>query len=193
VELALPWLFVRVADGKWPSWFRPRTAGLGWGLAFGLFVAGGILGLYFTVLREWAPLRAVPGPLVQKYREMGIDHPATFFTFAAFIALIHSGLEEYYWRWFIFGRLRRLTNFPTAAALACLSFMAHHVLLLHLMMPGYFWVAVLPLSLAVAVGGLVWVGMYERWRSLTAAWLSHLLIDAAIMILAWDLVWRGAG
>ncbi len=40
-----------------------------------------------------------------KLREMGIQSVPVFFGLALFYSLIHSGLEEYYWRWFVFRRL----------------------------------------------------------------------------------------
>jgi CAAX protease family protein len=99
-------------------------------------------------------------------------------------------LEEYYWRWFVFGRLRRHLAFAPAAALSSLAFMSHHVIVLSVYLPGYFWVAVVPLSLCIAAGGCMWAWLYEQTRSIYAAWLSHLLIDAAIFAIGYDLLRR---
>ena len=45
----------------------------------------------------------------------------------------------------------------------------------------------------VATGGAVWAWLYERTGSLWAAWLSHLLVDTAIMAVGYDLVFVGPG
>ena len=37
---------------------------------------------------------------------------------AVFYSAIHSLLEEYYWRWFVFGRLSQLCKLPTAIAIS---------------------------------------------------------------------------
>jgi len=44
------------------------------------------------------------------------------------------------------------------------------------------------LSLGVAVGGIFWAWLYHRSGSLYGPWLSHLLIDAAIFVVGYDLV-----
>jgi len=42
--------------------------------------------------------------------------------------------------------------------------------------------------LGVAVDGGAWCWLYAKTGSLDAAWISHLLIDAAIMWIGYDLV-----
>jgi membrane protease YdiL (CAAX protease family) len=44
------------------------------------------------------------------------------------------------------------------------------------------------LSSAVAVGGAFWAWLYERTGSIYSAWLSHLLIDAGIFWVGYELV-----
>ena len=43
-------------------------------------------------------------------------------------------------------------------------------------------------SVCVAVGGAMWAWLYERTGSLLGPWLSHLLVDAAIFAIGYDLV-----
>ncbi|MBI3823301.1 MAG: CPBP family intramembrane metalloprotease [Planctomycetes bacterium] len=47
----------------------------------------------------------------------------------------------------------------------------------------------MPLSVCVAIGGGVWCVIYERSESLWAPWLSHALIDAAIMGVGYWMLW----
>jgi len=44
------------------------------------------------------------------------------------------------------------------------------------------------MAAGVAVGGLVWSWQYERQNSIAGAWLSHLLVDAAIMYIGYGLL-----
>jgi membrane protease YdiL (CAAX protease family) len=44
------------------------------------------------------------------------------------------------------------------------------------------------LSLGVAVGGAVWARLYDRSGSLLGPWLSHLLVDAAIFFVGYELL-----
>jgi membrane protease YdiL (CAAX protease family) len=188
VQFAFPVLFLRAFEGRFPRPGRPRFVGLLPGLGFGLAVAGLIVGLYFGGLRHSALLTQTPGQVRQKLRELGADSVLGYVLLAVFLCVAHSLLEEYYWRWFVFGRLRKLLPLAPALVLASLAFMAHHVIVLHVYLPGRFLSAVLPLSGGIAVGGAAWAWLYERTGSVWSPWLSHLLVDAAIFGIGWDLL-----
>ena len=188
LQFAFPLLFCWWFDACLPRPGRPRFDRLLTGVAFGLAVVAGMFALYFGVLRGTRLFARTPGQVAHKLHEFGLTTPAAYLGLSAFIAVLHSFLEEYYWRWFVFGRLRRHLAFGPAAALSSLAFMAHHVIVLAVYLPGYFWEAVVPLSLCIAVGGAVWAWLYEQTRSIGAAWLSHLLVDAAIFAIGYDLL-----
>jgi hypothetical protein len=190
VQFGFPFLYV------W--WFArqdirirpPPARGLGLALAFGLLVGAGMLALYHFWLKHTPLFEQAPGQIYEKLQEFNLATPAGFFALAIFIAVAHSLFEEYYFRWFIFGRLARHVALPRAIAISSLAFMAHHVIVLAVYFPGplRFVTVVLPFSLAVAVGGAVWAWMYHRSGSLYAPWLSHLVIDVAVMLVGWDMV-----
>lgn len=159
---------------------RPTTGGLGIGVAFGLAV--GLAIVFLAAELGVTTLADTPPRVRQKVAEFGVATPARFAALATFLSVIHSLLEEYYWRWFVFGRLRRLTGFFIAATLSSLAFTAHHVFVLNEYLPGRFWSATVPFSLAIAVGGFVWCWVYHRTGSLLGPWVSHFLVDAGIMI-----------
>ncbi len=190
VQFAFPVLFLAVGGGPWPRPLRPRWDGMGIGLAFGLLVAGLMLGVYFGFLRHSPLLTATPRQVQQKLEQVGMATPARYAVMAVFIVIAHSLLEEYYWRWFVFGRLRLLVPRAAAVVLSSLAFMAHHVVVLYVYLPGKFWVAVVPFSLGIAAGGAVWAWLYDRAGTLYPSWLSHLLVDAAIFAIGWDLLSR---
>src|SRR5207244_7200054 len=112
---------------------------------------------------------------------------------AVFLCVFHSFLEEYYWRWFVFGRLRLFLPVAPALVLVSAGFMAHHVVILWVYLPGKVLTGVVPASLAVALGGVMWAWIYERGGSLLAPWLSHTIIDAALFVIGWDLLRRAIG
>jgi membrane protease YdiL (CAAX protease family) len=188
VQFAFPVVFLWGFEGRFPRPGRPRFAGLLPGLAFGLAVAALIFALYFGALRHAPLLAETPARVRQKVQEFGITSAASYALFSAFICLAHSLLEEYYWRWFVFGQLRRLVALAPALLLSALAFMAHHVLVLHAFFPGQFLSAVVPLSLAIAAGGVVWAWLYERSGSVWSPWLSHLLVDASIFAIGWEMI-----
>jgi membrane protease YdiL (CAAX protease family) len=172
-----------------PRSLRPHFRGLGPALIFGLAVAAVMLGVYFGALRGSSLLAKTPAMVRHKLEEVNMATPLRYAVLAVFVVMAHSLLEEYYWRWFVFGGLRQFLSLTPAMLLSSLAFMAHHVVVLYVYLPGKFWSAVLPFALAVAVGGAVWAWLYERNGSLAAPWLSHLIIDAAIFVIGWDLLW----
>jgi membrane protease YdiL (CAAX protease family) len=194
VQVGLPVVFVTWTDRRVPWPERPRFDGLALGLGFGVLVAAAMFGLYFGWLRDTAVFGSTPEQVRGKLDELGVTTPGRFLLLAVFIVVPHSLLEEYFWRWFVFGQLRKGLPFVPAVVLSNLAFMAHHVIVLDHYFPNRFWTAALPFSIGVAAGGAVWAWLYERTGSIYAPWLSHLIIDAAVFVLGWDLVQRaGSG
>ena len=122
-----------------------------------------------------------------KVQGLGAGTPVRFLFMALFYCVVHSLLEEYYWRWFVFGELRQVQRWPIAAVVSGIGFTAHHVLVIGM----YFgWSSPLTVlfSLAVTIGGIYWAWLYQRSGSLLGPWVSHLLIDGAIFVVGWDLL-----
>ena len=163
---------------------EPGKRGMTLGVVFALAVGAVLLAVYHGLLRGGALLAKTPGLLQSKLAEFHADTPATFVVLALFICALHSFFEEYYYRWFIFDGLRDHMTFGPALVLSSLAFMGHHVIVLANYLPAGPTVF---FSLCIAVGGGVWAWLYQRTGSLLAPWLSHLLIDAAIMLVGYDL------
>ncbi len=167
----------------WPA----TTAGIAEGLGFGLAVFAGMLLLYYGWWKPAGMLEVGAVAMREKLLGFGLDTPAKYLALAVGLSLLNSAFEEYYFRWFIFGQLRRLIPVGLAVAISSLGFAAHHVVVLGL----YFgWLSPLAwfFALCVAVGGAYWAWLYQRSGSLLGPWLSHLVIDAAIFLVGYDLV-----
>ena len=150
-------------------------------LAFGLFAAVAVFLLYFGWLRT-SPLHAVfADRLAARLRAMHCATPARFLALAAFLSVAHSFLEEYYWRWFVYGNLRRHISRRWAVGLSGVAFAAHHAVILVAFIPPGHMPLVALFTAAVAAAGMVWAVLYERHDSLPAVWASHLLADVALM------------
>lgn len=167
---------------------RRRLGGKPAGLAFGCAAALAIWAFYAGVLRGSPLLGDAPAEVRTKIVQLGLGTPAGFLLLAAFYSIVHSGLEEYYWRGFVFGGLRRRIHPAAAVALSSLAFCAHHVIVLDVYFRHAPWLTVLG-SAGVAVGGGVWAWLYERDGSLSPPWLSHFAVDAALMAIGYDMVW----
>ena len=187
IQFALPIVWVGLICRERLGWPVPTTRGLAGGFGFGLLVLVAMMLLYHHVLQPLGVFTSAAVEVRAKVMGLGISSLPRYVAVAVFYSLCHSLLEEYYWRWFVFGRLRGLLSLWPAIGVSSLAFMMHHVILL----ATYFgWLSpwTYLLSLGVAVGGIFWAWLYHRSGSLYGPWLSHLLIDAAIFVVGYDLV-----
>ncbi|HEV2946154.1 MAG TPA: CPBP family intramembrane glutamic endopeptidase [Gemmataceae bacterium] len=188
IQFAFPVLFLALAEPSSLRPGRPHFRGLIWGIAFGLLVGAGVFILYWAGLRTWLMEIGTTKRIQSKIEEFNCATPIRYVALAGFLAVIHSLMEEYYWRWFVFGRLRRLLALSSAITLSSFAFMAHHVIVLGMFFPNHFWTAAVPFSLCIAVGGAFWAWLYHRTGSIYSPWISHLLVDLAILAIGYDLV-----
>lgn len=186
IQFVLPVVWVFVVLREKLVWRRPNRRGAVAGVVFGAIVLAAIFLLYHLALKPNGVFDGPAGPIQDKVRGLGLDAIWKYAALGTFYALCHSALEEYYWRWFVFKRLRERVSSWTAIVVSSLAFMAHHVIL---MATFFGWVSpwTYLFSLAVAVGGVFWAWLYERSGSLFGPWLSHLLVDAAIFTVGYDL------
>jgi len=180
VQFGFPLVVVWWLGEGWDVSPSRLGSGVWLGLASGGLAAAGMLGGYYVPVTRTDLLAQAPGRVHAMLVEFGIHSFLPYLFLSIFYVAFHSLLEEYYWRWFVFGQLRRLVSPTTAIVVSSLAFMAHHVVLLNSFMPGRFWLGVLPASLAIAFAGAFWAWLYQRSGSLLGPWLSHLLGDAAI-------------
>jgi membrane protease YdiL (CAAX protease family) len=187
IQFAFPLAWVLAVQKERVTLRPPHARGAGVGLVFGVVVFAATFALYVGVLRGSDLLIAASDEIVGKLQGWGIDRVWKYAALGIFYSLFHSLLEEYYWRWFVFGQLRRITSLRPAVIISSLGFMAHHVLVLGKFF-GFDNPATWLFSSCVAVGGAVWAWIYDRTGSLLGPWLSHLLVDAAIFAVGFDLV-----
>jgi membrane protease YdiL (CAAX protease family) len=178
IQFALPVVWVAAACREHLAWPRWNRHGLLLGAAFGLLVSAALGCLYVWLSGTEVLIQAL-GPIREKVASLGVATPARFVALGVFYAVVHSLLEEYYWRWFVYGRLRQHIAVGWAIALSALAFAGHHVIVLWTYFAHAPSIALL-LAGCVAVGGAYWAWLYQRSQSIYAVWLSHLIVDAAI-------------
>ena len=159
------------------SWKKATVVGM----ASGLLICGAGILLMLSPVGEM--IRAGAGPIQEKGELLGFTEH--FLLFAVFISLFHSALEEYYWRGFVFGKLRGRVGTWTSHVLAALAFAAHH-----LVVTWQFFDPPLAIFLAfcVAVGGFLWTLLYQKQGTLLGCWLSHLCVDVLLMVVGYQLI-----
>ncbi len=180
-----PWIALRFIirepfPGPSADWGRRLKA-----LPLGAFVGALVVASFVLLLNT--PLGGVvadaAGAIGTKARQLGVfEH---YWSFALFLSLVNSLVEEYYWRWFLFGRLRLVLPRWPAHLLAALAFTAHHAVITTQFLP-LFWGLVA--ALAVAVGGLIMSALYERQGTVAGAWVCHLIVDLGIMGIGYRLL-----
>lgn len=153
------------------------------GMGFGLLIAAVMLFLYAaTPMGE--QVRLYGDSIRSRIAGWGLGTPARYAAFGFFLAFVHSLLEEYYWRWYVFGRLNQIGHPAAAYGLAGLAFAAHH----YIVLACYF-----PLGMTVLFGtfvggaGVFWSRLYRVQQSLVGAWISHAWADTAILYVGYGL------
>jgi hypothetical protein len=188
IQFGFPLMYVLWVARERIQLRRPTRDGVRLGVVFAAIVAAGMYLLYFGWLKRIDFIGDTPVKINEWLGKINCASAPGYLAMAAFVSIPHSLLEEYYWRWFVFGRLERIMPLYAAIALSSLAFMGHHVVVLGFYFPGRFWIGAVPFSLCVAGGGAVWAWMYHRTQNLYAPWISHLLIDLAIMGVGYDMV-----
>ena len=151
-------------------------------LAGGCIVAAMLVSYEYSALGDY--VNRFAGDVRQKAEQLGfLDH---YWSFGVFLSVGHSLLEEYYWRWFVFGRLRKFVKSAVSAGLlGSLAFAAHHYVVL-----GCFFspLGAVLFGTCVAMGGCLWCWMYNRQKTLVGCWVSHALIDMMIIYIGYRLI-----
>lgn len=184
------WMRMSLAESGLP---KPPPDQAVWSMRTNLLVGSGLgmaivlttIGYYrFAIAGD--SFRDLVAELESRINKLSMGDPLEFAGLGVFYSLVHSFLEEYYFRWFVFGRLRYLTRFWPAAIISSLAFVAHHVIVLWVFFGNSFHTYFL--SLSILVGGLLWSWQYERSRSLVGPWISHLFVDAGIFLVGYHMI-----
>lgn len=184
--LVLPILWVLSVNGRlaWPAW---SWKGTGVGLLWGVGIAAAILAGFFAFGPQLVDVQQVRA----KAMETGLADPRLFVPFFVYLCLVNSLLEEYVWRWFVYGRCRDIMPRAPGWAPVVLSaglFTIHHAVALSMQMA---WLPALLGSTGVMVGGIIWGGLYRRYGRIWPCWISHVIADVAVAVVAWRLIHGG--
>ena len=158
--------------------FKELMLGVKWGIV--LF----ILGLLSTKIPQIAAIIDIASPhIINKISGFGVAN--YYIIFAFIISFIHSMLEEYYWRWFLFGELKKIIFLPLAYFLAGLAFSLHHFIVLNF----YFPLGVAAIfTFIVMIGGVLFSYLYNRKENIWGAWAMHVFADLVIMYVGWSVI-----
>ena len=144
------------------------------GIVYGLVISALIMGLMQTAFGEI--ILQYSNKITHKTEIFGFG--GYYWVFAIFLSIIHSFMEEFYWRWFVFGNLAKIMGLIQAQLISSAAFSLHHFII-----SIYFFGAWLGSIFGVMVflGGIIWCRLFRIDGSLIGVWISHLLIDVGIM------------
>jgi len=186
-QFAFPVIWVRFALKERIQLPPARFSGVSLGLLFAVAITLSGWIIFQQFLRDSSAFAAAIQPIREKVAGFGLDSPEKYVALGVLYSLAHSLLEEYYWRWFVFGQLLRVLPIWLAISVSAVGFAAHHVIILATFFGWASWQTVL-FSVAVAGGGAFWAWLYQRTGSLVGCWLSHLVIDAGIFAIGYHLL-----
>ncbi len=180
--LVLPLVWRIGVDRERPRVPAPRRAGMGLAVATGLLMAAVVAAAYLLL----GPMLIDPEQVAAQAAEAGLDSRGRFLAMALYISFINALLEEYVWRWFVFSRCRALVSRSgVAILLAAACFALHHVLIL----AAYFDAVVTVLGTAgILAAGAIWSWLYLRSGNIWAPYISHVLADIAVFIVAYVMI-----
>jgi membrane protease YdiL (CAAX protease family) len=127
--------------------------------------------------------------IIQKLNEANLTSKASFIAIAFFYSIIHSLMEEYYWRWFVFRNLNILLSNKVSLIISSIGFMSHHVIVIGIYF-GFESIFTYIFSAVVAMYGGFWAWLYEKSGTLYGAWLSHAIIDILIFYIGYQVVFN---
>ena len=179
--LALPVAWLVLVDKQPMSWSRPTQGGFGVAALLGAIIGATIFVTYWLLGDVLIDPTMVAGMAVQ----VGLDSPAVYVTGALYWITINSVLEEYVWRWFVVRQAEQLVSPWGAIAVSAAGFTLHHIVAMRV----YFgWTLVIIASLGIFIGGATWSWLYQRYRSVWPAYLSHAMVDVVIFFIGYRLI-----
>ncbi len=161
---------------------QPVRHGLSAGFTLGLAISVVIIAL-FELINRSAGIDA--SRLRQVALDAGFGSLVNYCLFGVYLATINALLEEYVWRWFVFRAAASAMSESVAVPISAAFFTLHHVVVLAAYFPA--WLTVM-CSLGVFTGGCVWSWCYLRYRSVWPGYVSHIVVDLAILYIGWRLL-----
>lgn len=181
VLLAFPLVWLLAVERGSISWSPVRKGGMGVGTLIGVVIAIAVVAAYVTIGPHLIDAEQVGRTAAKN----GIDSIVMYVGLSAYLVTINSLIEEYVWRWFIFRQFERLMPGCWAMFASAAAFTAHHVIALRAQ---FDWTTVALASAGVFIGGAVWSWCYWRYRSVWPGYVSHVIVDIAVLAIGWHLI-----
>ncbi|MBT2644409.1 CPBP family intramembrane metalloprotease [Bacillus sp. ISL-41] len=174
--LAVPLLVGGVPLERFKTTSKSVMLGLGSGLLFFLFIFGGLNWLHVYLL-DIDQLRVL-------LLEWGFSAKGEIWLVLVLL-VANPILEEFYWRGFIFEKLRKEGTAKYAILMTAAFYTLYHLLSVIPIFDGMYGVVA---AVPVFVAGMFWGYIREKTGSITAAIIGHVLSDLGIIFVYWFLI-----
>lgn len=136
---------------------------------FGAFLAGIYLASFF-IFRSHIDL----GFIGEKLKELANINIENIIFIGLYIIIINSFLEEFFWRGFVFEKLRKFLRPWMAYLISGIAFSFHHMVFYYNWFnPGFFILVTFGLFMYAMILNYI----FEKYRDLLSCWLVHSLSD----------------
>ena len=98
-----------------------------------------------------------------------------FLLYSAGIVVLNSLVEEFFWRYSIYGGLKSYFSIPVAMIVSSIGFAGSHMLYFIGLFDSL--AIIVFLTLSSFIFGCFWVWLYERTRSVPHVWVNHILVN----------------
>jgi uncharacterized protein len=144
---------------------------------------------YFLAMEKYVNNADTKLAILDRLQAFGADTVGTFLFLGFFIAIIHSFLEEYYWRLFVHAEMVKFAKPRFAVILSTLAFTLHHVIVVNQ------YAVSEPKALFIGLGtfavfacGCIWTLQYQKTKSLFVVWCSHVVADIVALGIGFHIV-----
>lgn len=147
------------------------------GLVFALI----IFGVLYTFIDEIRPLGE---KIYQTLSNIGLTK--NFLLYSLGIIIFNSLFEELYWRYSIFGGLKKFFSLNKAMLIGSLGFAAMHFIYFVSFFDAM-WVVLL-LTSASFLFGMFWAWLYHKTNSVFWVWINHLLVNVPLFYIEYLII-----
>ena len=185
------WLFVLPA--MWYLFIEKQPFSLSKPKQGGVFIAFivGII-MFAVILAAFGLMHNTLSPdlIRQKAATFGLNRPLIYLAAAFYWIAINSLLEEYIFRFFFYRQLENIFNIKwLAVILAATIFTLHHSVVLSAYLPIMHNILA---SLGIFGAGVIWSGLYAKYRSVWIPFISHAFADIAVFGIGAYLIFQAA-
>lgn len=180
VLLPLGWRLL--VDRERVSLSPARHGGFGIAVVAGVLISVAIFVAYALAMR----MGLIDATAVaDRAAKTGLGTLGVYLGGALYWITVNSLMEEYVWRWFVLRKCEAVWGAKAGLVAGALAFTAHHVIALAAQ---FNWGVTVLASFGVFVGGATWNWLYLRYRSIWPGYVSHAIVDLAIFIIGYRLI-----